>query len=128
MFAIINISGKQFKTSKGFKLKIPHQKNDVGTKIKFENVLLLYDGQKTHIGKPNIKKAAVTATILSHNRDKKILIYKKKRRKGYQRKNGHRQWYTKIEINDIKMTTSNKTITKTKQKKTDTKEKNKTKV
>ena len=123
MFAVINISGKQYKTNKGTHLKVPKQNHDIGSKIKFENVLLISDGEKTHIGKPAIKGASVTATILSHNRYKKILVYKKKRRKGYQRKNGHRQWYTELEINEIKMAPIKKIVSKTKPKKTDKKNK-----
>ncbi len=114
MFAIINISGKQYKTSTGTRLRVPRQTLSAGSKITFDNVLLLSDERNTQIGDPNDKGATVIATILSHARDKKILVYKKKRRKGYQRKNGHRQWYTEIEINDIKMSTTKKTTTKSK--------------
>ncbi len=114
MFAIINISGKQFKTNKGANIKVPKQKDKVGAKVKFENVLLISDGEKTHIGKPIIKGASVTATILNHSRHKKVLIYKKKRRKGYQRKNGHRQWYTELEINNIKVAPIKKVASKVK--------------
>jgi len=116
MFAIIIISGKQYKTHKGSLLRVPRQENSVGSKITFDTVLFMSDGNNTHIGKPNIKGASVTATILRHTRDKKILIYKKKRRKGYQRKNGHRQWFTEIEINNIKITKAKKTISKAKPK------------
>jgi large subunit ribosomal protein L21 len=116
MFAIINISGKQYKTSIGSRLKVPRQTPNTGSKIIFDNVLLTSDEKSTQIGDPNIKGATVTATILSHARDKKILIYKKKRRKGYQRKNGHRQWYTEIQINDIKMSKTKAKTTKSKTK------------
>jgi large subunit ribosomal protein L21 len=116
MFAIINISGKQYKTSIGSRLKVPRQSPNTGSKITFDNVLLLSDGKGTQIGDPNIKGASVIATILSHTRDKKILIYKKKRRKGYQRKNGHRQWYTEIQINDIKLSRTKAKTTKLKTK------------
>ena len=103
MLAIVNIAGKQFKTSKDQVLIVPKLVAEIGKKIEFNNVLLYSDGEKYHYGKPNIKGASVTATILEHNREKKILIYKKKRRKGYQRKNGHRQWYSKIKIDSIKL-------------------------
>ena len=101
MYAIINISGKQFKVSKGQKTRVPKQKGDPGDTITFDNVLLLKDDKSTHLGDPILSNASVTATILEHKRSKKILVYKKKRRKGYQRKNGHRQWYTEIEFNEI---------------------------
>mgnify|MGYP001400562089 FL=1 len=101
MYAIINISGKQFKVSKGQKTRVPKQKGDAGDTITFNNVLFLKDDTSTHLGDPILSNASVTATILEHKRSKKILVYKKKRRKGYQRKNGHRQWYTEIEFNKI---------------------------
>jgi large subunit ribosomal protein L21 len=116
MFAIINISGKQYKTHIGARLRVPRQEVKTGSKIIFEDVLLLSDEKDTRIGNPKVKGASVTATILTHARDKKILIYKKKRRKGYQRKNGHRQWFSEIEINDIKVSSTKKTTTKLKAK------------
>ena len=116
MYAIINISGKQFKTHVGSRLRVPRQALKAGSKITFENILLFSDEKGTKIGDPNVKGASVSATILVHARDKKILIYKKKRRKGYQRKNGHRQWYSEIEINNIKMSSTKKSSTKSKTK------------
>ena len=101
MYAIINISGKQYKAISGSRLRVPKQDGDLGKVLTFDKVLLTNDGKNTEIGNPTIKGFSVTATIISHGRDKKILVYKKKRRKGYQRKNGHRQWYTEIEFNSI---------------------------
>ena len=114
MYAIINISGKQFKTHVGSRLRVPRQTLKAGSKIIFEDVLLFSDGENTKIGNPNVKGVSVNAKILAHTRDKKVLIYKKKRRKGYQRKNGHRQWYSEIEINDIKVASTKKSSTKLK--------------
>ena len=108
MYAIVNISGKQFKATEGARVRIPRQTGDAGTKVTFDNVLLIHDGSSTQIGTPTVKGATVTATVIDHGREKKILIYKKKRRKGYQRKNGHRQWFTEIEIQKIKATTTKK--------------------
>ena len=116
MYAIINISGKQFKTQIGSRLRIPRQTLEPGSKVVFENVLLLSDGENTKIGNPNVKGVSVNAKVLAHSRDKKVLIYKKKRRKGYQRKNGHRQWYSEIEINDIKVSPKKKSNAKSKTK------------
>lgn len=116
MYAIINISGKQYKTQIGSRLRIPRQKLETGSKLTFEDVLLFSDGENTKIGNPNVKGVSVNAKILTHARDKKVLIYKKKRRKGYQRKNGHRQWYSEIEINDIKVSSTKRSITKAKTK------------
>ena len=104
MYAIVNISGKQFKATEGARVRIPLQTGDAGAKLTFDNVLLVHDGSSTQIGAPTVVGATVTATVVDHGREKKILIYKKKRRKGYQRKNGHRQWFTEVEIQKIQAT------------------------
>ena len=102
MYAIINISGKQYKAISGARLRVPKQDGETGTSLTFDKVLLISDGKNTEVGEPILKGASVTGTIIEHGRDKKILVYKKKRRKGYQRKNGHRQWFTEIEFSTIK--------------------------
>ena len=102
MYAIINISGKQYKATSGARLKVPKQDGATGTRLTFDKVLLINDGNNTKIGEPVLKGISVTGTIIEHGRDKKILVYKKKRRKGYQRKNGHRQWFTEIQFDSIK--------------------------
>ena len=104
MYAIVNISGKQFKATEGARVRVPRQTGDAGAKVTFDNVLLVHDESGTKIGTPTVKGATVTATVVDHGREKKILIYKKKRRKGYQRKNGHRQWFTEVEIQKIQAT------------------------
>ena len=102
MYAIINISGKQFKATSGTRIRVPKQDGKTGSSLTFDKVLLINDGKNTEVGKPILKGASVTGTIIEHGRNKKILVYKKKRRKGYQRKNGHRQWFTEIEFGTIK--------------------------
>jgi large subunit ribosomal protein L21 len=102
MYAIVTISGKQFKAIEGLRIRVPKQNSEPGTTLTFDNVLLTSDGKDTVLGNPNVKGVSVTATVLENKRDKKILVYKKKRRKGYQRKNGHRQWFTEVEIKKIK--------------------------
>ena len=102
MYAIINISGKQYKVTSGARLRVPKQDGETGTSLTFDKVLLINDGKNTEVGEPILKGASVTGTIIEHGRNKKILVYKKKRRKGYQRKNGHRQWFTEIEFGTIK--------------------------
>ena len=102
MYAIINISGKQYKATSGARLRVPKQDGETGTNLTFDKVLLINDGKNTEVGEPILKGASVTGTIIEHGRNKKILVYKKKRRKGYQRKNGHRQWFTEIEFGTIK--------------------------
>ena len=102
MYAIVNISGKQYKATSGTRLRVPKQDGETGTSLTFDKVLLINDGKNTEVGEPILKGASVTGTIIEHGRNKKILVYKKKRRKGYQRKNGHRQWFTEIEFGIIK--------------------------
>ena len=118
MYAIVNISGKQFKAEKGSKLCIPKQELDEGKKLVIDDVLMIHDGKTAKFGSPKLVGAKVTATVIDHGRERKILVYKKKRRKGYQRKNGHRQWYTNIEIQNIQVAK-----TKAPVKKKETKEK-----
>ena len=108
MYAIINISGKQYKASEGEQVRVPKQSGDEGSTLTFNEVLLFSDGKNTEVGTPTVSGASVTATIIDHGRDRKILVYKKKRRKGYQRKNGHRQWFTELEIKKIKSSNSPK--------------------
>jgi len=108
MYAIVNIAGKQYKVAEGDKLKVARLSSNVGDKIKFDKVLLTDDGKDVRIGKPAIKGAVVSAEILEHGRLPKILVYKKKRRKGYQRKNGHRQDFSSIKIDGIKLSSAAK--------------------
>ena len=101
MYAIINISGKQYKVVEGSRIRVPKQNGETGSTLIFDDISMICDGKNTQIGEPLLSGASVSATVLSHGRDKKILVYKKKRRKGYQRKNGHRQWYTELEFEKI---------------------------
>jgi large subunit ribosomal protein L21 len=101
MFAIINISGKQFRVVEGDELKVPLLDSKEGETLKFDQVLLTNDGKKVALGSPILSGASVSATIIDHGRDRKIRIFKKKRRKGYRRNNGHRQSYSLIRIGSI---------------------------
>ena len=116
MYAIVNIAGKQYKVSEGDKLKVASLNQKTGSGISFDKVFLTDNGKSVIVGTPSIRGANVSATIIEHGRDRKILVYKKKRRKGYQRKNGHRQGFTLLEINKIKTSTKStkKSVTKTK--------------
>ncbi len=111
MYAIVNISGKQYKATEGARLRVPRQSGDSGAKLSFDDIFLISNSDSTQVGKPNVSGAKVTATILNHGRERKILVYKKKRRKGYQRKNGHRQWYTELEVQKIQLSTTKKKAT-----------------
>ena len=103
MYAIVNISGKQFKAEKGSKLCVPKLSLEEGKEIVLDDVLMVHDGKSTNFGSPKVAGAKVTATVIDHGRERKILVYKKKRRKGYARKNGHRQWYTNLEVQNIQI-------------------------
>ncbi|MBR9979152.1 MAG: 50S ribosomal protein L21 [Bacteroidetes bacterium] len=101
MYAIVNISGKQFKVSPAQQLFVPLLESEVGSKIEFSDVRLLSDEGGISVGTPVVDSAKVTATVLEHMKDEKILVLKKKRRKGYRKLNGHRQQLTCIEIESI---------------------------
>ncbi len=124
MNAIVDIAGKQFQVQAGDNIHVPSLSDKEGKKITFENVLLINDGKSIVVGKPNIKGAVVNATVLDHGRDKKVIVFKKKRRKGYRVKNGHRQGFTAVQIDNIKLsTTTKKKSAKPKAKKIVTKKK-----
>ena len=116
MYAIIDIKGKQFKVEKNLELEVPKIDDKVGAKIEFDKILLVND--KGEISTNSSVK--VIAKIISHEFDKKVIVFKQKRRKGYQKKNGHKQAYTKILVQDLKTakktttkkTTAKKTVTK----------------
>jgi len=101
MNAVVEISGKQFKVSKDTKLYVHRLDAKEGAKVSFENVLLLDNGKKLLVGTPNVKGASVEAKVLKHLKDDKVIVFKKKRRKGYRVKNGHRQALTEIVIEKV---------------------------
>ena len=100
MYAIVEIAGQQFKVAKDQKVFVHRLQDKEGSKVSFDNVLLLDDGNIT-LGAPAIKDAVVTAKVLSHLKGDKVIVFKKKRRKGYRVKNGHRQSLTEIQIENI---------------------------
>ena len=101
MYAIVEIAGKQFKVKQNQKLFVHRLSEKEGSKVSFENVFLFDDGGKISVGEPSISGASVEAKILSHLKDNKIIVFKKKRRKGYRVKNGHRQALTELLIEKI---------------------------
>jgi large subunit ribosomal protein L21 len=101
MYAIVDIGGQQFKVKKEDKVCINRIKGEVGSKVDLDKVLFINSEGNVKIGTPYLKDAVVTGKILSHFKDKKIRIFKKKRRKGYQVLNGHRQFLTEVLIEDI---------------------------
>jgi large subunit ribosomal protein L21 len=102
MFAVIRTGGKQFKVTKKETLRVPKMDIEEGKSINIDDVLMLSDGKETKVGTPTISGAKVSAKVIEHIRDKKIVIFKKKRRQNYRRTQGHRQDLTVIEITDIK--------------------------
>ena len=101
MYAIVEIAGQQFKVAQDQKVYVHRLKGEEGSKVTFDNVFLLNDNGTISIGAPAIKGAAVTAKILGHLKGDKVIVFKKKRRKGYIKKNGHRQALTEIQIESI---------------------------
>jgi large subunit ribosomal protein L21 len=102
MYAIVDIAGQQFKVEKDQKVYVHRLSTEEGKKVTFDKVLLIDDKGKVNVGAPAIDGAEVTATVLEHLKGDKVIVFKKKRRKGYKKKNGHRQYLTEIQINDIK--------------------------
>jgi len=101
MYAVIKTGGKQYKVAAGEKLKIEKLAGDVGSKVVIDKVLMINDGENTTIGAPLIAGATVNATVLSHGRADKVMIFKFRRRKHYRKTQGHRQSFTEILINDV---------------------------
>jgi len=113
MYALVEYSGKQFMLREGEEIKIPYLDQKVGSKISFDNVLLFNDGKSDKIGNPYVKSLNCQGKILSHGKDKKVIVFKKKRRKGYHKKNGHRQQYTLVKVDKFSKSTTKKTATST---------------
>ena len=101
MYAIVDIAGQQFKVAKDQKLFVHRLQGDEGASIEFDKVLLAADGSSIKVGADALKGAKISAKIVSHLKGDKVIVLKKKRLKGYKKKNGHRQQFTKIEITDI---------------------------
>ena len=101
MYAIVEIAGQQFKVVKDQRLYVHRLKDNEGAKISFDKVLLIDNDGKVNVGAPVVTGASVSAKVLEHLKGDKVLVFKKKRRKGYQKENGHRQYLTQILIEGI---------------------------
>lgn len=101
MYAVIKTGGKQYRVTAGEKLKVEKLLGDVGSSVTIDQVLMVADGDNVTIGAPLIAGATVSATVLSHGRGDKVMIFKFRRRKHYRKTQGHRQSYTEIQIGDI---------------------------
>ena len=103
MYAIVEIAGQQFKVQKDQKVYVHRLAVETGSKMKFDQVLLMEKDGAVTLGAPAIAGATVTAEVLDHVKGDKVIVFKKKRRKGYKVKNGHRQQFTALMIKDIKV-------------------------
>jgi large subunit ribosomal protein L21 len=103
MYAIVEIAGQQFKVQKDQKIYVHRLDAEAGSKVTFDKVLLVDNAGKINVGAPAIAGAKVTAEVNDHLKGDKVIVFKKKRRKGYRKKNGHRQSLTAITIKDIKV-------------------------
>lgn len=101
MYAIVDIAGQQFKVSNKQSLFVHRLDAEEGATVNFDRVLLVDDAGSVKVGAPTVSGANVTARVINHLKGDKVLVFKKKRRKGYQKMNGHRQYLTKIQIEDI---------------------------
>ncbi|MGL2962891.1 50S ribosomal protein L21 [Flavobacterium sp. RSB2_4_14] len=112
MYAIVEIAGQQFKVSKDLKVYVHRLTNEEGSKVSFDKVLLLDDNGNITLGAPAIEGASVEAKVLQHLKGDKVIVFKKKRRKGYKKRNGHRQSLTQIVIEGISATGAKKAAPK----------------
>ena len=101
MYAIVEIAGQQFKIEKDRRVYVQRLQAEEGSQVKLDRVLLIDNDGSVKVGTPTVDGASVTATVLKHLKGDKVLVFKKKRRKGYQKLNGHRQFLTSIKIDDI---------------------------
>lgn len=101
MYAIVEIAGQQFKVEEGQTHFVHRLEANEGDKVSFDRVLLVDNAGSVTVGTPTVSGTAVSATVLSHEKGDKVIVFKKKRRKGYKKKNGHRQSFTKIQIDAI---------------------------
>ena len=101
MFAVLNTGGKQYKVSQGDLIKVEKLENDVGDKVTLSQVLMVGQGGDVEVGSPYVSNCKITGEVVEQGKGAKIIVFKKKRRKGYRRKNGHRQRFTQLKITEI---------------------------
>ena len=116
MYALIEFAGKQFRVEEGSSIRVPHVEGKVGSKVTIENILYMDDGKNKTVGTPTVTGAKIDSEIISHGRDRKVVVFKFKRRKGYQKKNTHRQEYSILKVGKlgkVKKTAAAKNISET---------------
>jgi large subunit ribosomal protein L21 len=101
MYAVVKIKNQQYRVEADRTLQVPLLETEVGETVTFDEVLLLSDGDDVKVGTPNVEGASVAAEIVGHGRSRKVIVFKKKRRKNYRRKKGHRQAFTEIRVTGI---------------------------
>ncbi len=101
MYALVEIKGKQYKVEKGKRIKVDKLDGKIGDKIEFDKVIMIGGTEEVKIGTPYLQGVKIAGTLENHLKDRKIIVYKYKRRKGYRRKRGHRQQYSYIKVDDI---------------------------
>lgn len=101
MYAVVDVAGSQIKVEEGDRIRVSRLGAEAGAKLTFDRVLIVGGNGEPRVGAPQVEGASVEASVLGHGRAKKVVIFKMKRRKGYRRKNGHRQPYTEIQIDKI---------------------------
>ena len=101
MYAIIRSGGKQYRAEAGATIDVDRLPNEIGDEVQISDVLLIADGEDTVVGQPNVAGAVVNTTVVDQFRGKKIIVYKYRQRTNYRRKQGHRQYYTRLRIDDI---------------------------
>jgi large subunit ribosomal protein L21 len=103
MYAVFSTGGKQFRAEPGRKIRVPTLEAEEGATVSFDHVLIASDGDALSVGQPTVPGASVKAEILRHGKDRKIIVFKRKKRKGYRRKQGHRQKFTEILVAEINL-------------------------
>ena len=121
MYAIVEIAGQQFKVEKGQEIFVNRLEGDEGARVKFEEVLLIDNRGKINVGTPVVAGATVSVKILEHLKGDKVLVFKKKRRKGYKKTNGHRDYLTRVHIENITVSAAKAKKTTVKTEKTEPK-------
>lgn len=103
MFAVFQTGGKQFRAEPGRRIRVPSLAAEPGDTVTFDQVLLANDGEAVRVGTPTVEGASVRAEVVRHGRDRKLIVFKRKRRKGYRRKQGHRQGFTEIRVEEVQV-------------------------
>ncbi len=108
MFAIIETGGKQYQVTEGRYVDIELIGSEAESKVVFDNIVMLVNGKKSKVGQPYVKNASVEGTVVKNDKTKKVIVYKQRAKKGYRKKQGHRQNFTRVMINKIRTSAKNK--------------------